>query len=127
VIAAGIVVALAASVANAFAVVFQAGEDKRSPAGQAGRFALFGALLRRPRWVAGTGLMVLAWPLQILALGLAPITVVQPTLSASQLVLLAVARLALHERVGRLEALGGLAIVAGVTAVIVSAPHRRAG
>ena len=122
-IAAGILVALAASVANAFAIVLQAGEDRRSPTSQAGRFALFADLLRRPRWVAGTGLMVFAWPLQILALGLAPITVVQPTLSTSQLVLLAVARLKLHEQVGWFEAFGGLAIVTGVTAVIVSAPH----
>ena len=111
-IAAGIAVALAASVANAFAVVFQAAEDRRSPAKQAARFKLLASLARRPRWLAGTGLMVLAWPLQILALGLAPITVVQPTLSASQLVLLAVARFKLGERVGRFEAFGALAIVA---------------
>jgi hypothetical protein len=122
VIAAGIAVALAASVANAFAVVFQAVEDRRSPVSQAARFKLLTTLVQRPRWLAGTGLMVLAWPLQILALGLAPITVVQPTLSASQLVLLAVARFKLHERVGQLEGLGALAIVAGVSAVIVAAP-----
>ncbi|HUA47720.1 MAG TPA: hypothetical protein VMA77_20955 [Solirubrobacteraceae bacterium] len=125
-IAAGIAVALAASVANAFAVVFQAAEDRRSPAKQAARFKLLASLARRPRWLAGTGLMVLAWPLQILALGLAPITVVQPTLSASQLVLLAVARFKLGERVGRFEAFGALAIVAGVTAVIVAAPKHDA-
>jgi hypothetical protein len=47
--------------------------------------------------------MVVAWPLQILALGLAPITVVQPTLATSLLVLLAVARIRLGERIGRAE------------------------
>jgi hypothetical protein len=123
VIAAGIVVALAASVANAFAVVFQAAEDRRSPVSQAGRFSLLRLLLRRRRWVIGTMLMVVAWPLQILALGLAPITVVQPTLAATQLVLLAVARIKLGERVGRLETFGALTIVCGVTGVIVAAPH----
>jgi hypothetical protein len=122
-IAAGIAVALAASVANAFAVVFQAAEDRRSPTAQAGRLALLRSLAHRPRWLAGTGLMVLAWPLQVLALGLAPITIVQPTLSSSQLVLLAVARSKLGERVGRAEAFGALAIVAGVSAVIAAGPR----
>lgn len=121
--AAGIAVALAASVANAFAVVFQAGEDRRSPIGLAARFSLLRLLLRRRRWLLGTALMVLAWPLQILALGLAPITVVQPTLATTQLVLLAVARTKLGERVGPFEAFGALTIAAGVTAVIVAAPH----
>jgi drug/metabolite transporter (DMT)-like permease len=123
VIAAGIAVALAASVANAFAVVLQAIEDRRSPASQAGRFALLRTLIGRPRWLMGTGLMVIAWPLQILALGLAPITIVQPTLASAQLVLLAVARVKLRERVGAPEALGTLAIVIGVTAVIVTSPR----
>jgi drug/metabolite transporter (DMT)-like permease len=123
VIAAGIAVALAASVANAFAVVFQAGEDRRSPVSQAGRFSLLRLLLRRRRWLIGTMLMIVAWPLQILALGLAPITVVQPTLAASPLVLLAVARVKLGERVGAFETFGALCIVCGVTAVIVASPH----
>lgn len=119
----GVVVALAASVANAFAIVLQAGEDRRTSTGQAGRLSLLFTLVHRPRWLAGTGLMVVAWPLQILALALAPITVVQPLLSTTQLVLLAVARAKLHERVGRLEALGALAIVVGVAAVVWAAPR----
>lgn len=122
-IAAGIAVALAASVANAFAVVFQAAEDRRSPASQAGRFSLLRLLVHRRRWLMGTALMVIAWPLQVLALGLAPITVVQPTLAATQLVLLAVARFKLGERVGPVETFGALTIVAGVTAIIVAAPR----
>jgi hypothetical protein len=123
VIAAGIAVALAASVANAFAVVFQAAEDRQAPLSKAGRFSLLTLLARRRRWLMGIALMVLAWPLQILALAWAPITVVQPTLSATQLVLLGIARVNLGERVGALEVFGALTIVAGVTAVIVAAPR----
>jgi drug/metabolite transporter (DMT)-like permease len=67
--------------------------------------------------------MVVAWPLQILALALAPITVVQPLLSTAQLVLLAVAGVKLRERVGILEALGALAVVAGVALVVWAAPR----
>jgi hypothetical protein len=123
VIAAGILVALAAAVANAFAIVYQAAEDRRSPISEGARFSLLARLARRPRWLIGTGLLVVAWPLQILALGLAPITVVQPTLAATQLVLLAVARFRLGEHVGAREVFGALTIVAGITAVIVAAPH----
>jgi drug/metabolite transporter (DMT)-like permease len=121
--AAGILVALAASVANAFAIVLQAAEARQSPLSEGARASLLVRLAHRPRWLAGTGLMVIAWPLQIFALTLAPITVVQPTLAASQIVLLAVARVRLHERVGRLEALGALAIVAGVAALVWAAPR----
>jgi len=122
VIALGVLVALAAAVANAFAVVLQAAEDKQAPISEGGHASLFARLIHRPRWLAGTGLMCVAWPLQILALGLAPITVVQPTLSSSQLVLLAVARTKLGERVGRVEAAGAAAIVAGVALVVWAAP-----
>jgi drug/metabolite transporter (DMT)-like permease len=122
--AAGIALALAASVAYAFATAIEAGEDRKAPLRRGGRLSLFLALARRPRWLAGTGLMILAWPLQILALTFAPITVVQPLLSTTQLVLLAVARTKLKERVGRREALGALAIVAGVAVVVWAAPRR---
>lgn len=67
--------------------------------------------------------MVVAWPLQVLALGLAPITVVQPMLASSLVVLLAVARVRLGERIGRSEGLGGVLIVLGVAAVVWAAPH----
>lgn len=121
--AAGIVVAVTASVANALAVVLQAGEARDSPRSQAGRPSLLLALARRPRWLAGTALMATAWPLQILALAWAPITVVQPTLASGALVLLAVARVRLGERAGRPEVLGAAAIVVGIAAVVWAAPE----
>src|SRR5579875_1925950 len=97
----GIIVALAAAVANAFAIVLQAAESRRSPREQSARAALLIGLARRPRWLAGTGLMMLAWPLQIFA----------------------VARIGLRERVGRSELLGASAIVVGVSVVVWAAPR----
>ena len=41
---------------------------------------LIGFLLKRPRWVAGTVLGILGWPLQLLALSFAPLVIVQPAL-----------------------------------------------
>lgn len=119
----GIAAALAAAVANALAVVLQASEARRAPRHEAMRASLLGRLARRPRWLAGTGLMVVGGGLQVLALALAPIAVVQPMLSTGQLVLLAVARFKLGERVGRAEILGSLAIVAGLSAVVAVAPR----
>jgi drug/metabolite transporter (DMT)-like permease len=119
----GVFVAIAAAVANAFAIVLQAGEDRRTPKSQSGRVSLLIGLAHRPRWLAGTALMVVAWPLQILALALAPITVVQPLLSTTQLVLLGVARVKLRERVGLPEVLGAAAIVLGVATVVWAAPR----
>jgi drug/metabolite transporter (DMT)-like permease len=119
----GIAVALAASIANAFAIVLQAAEARQSPLSEGGRAALLFRLARRPRWLAGAGLMVVAWPLQILALALAPITVVQPVLATTQLVLLAMARIRLRERVGWLETLGAAAVFAGAAIVVWAAPR----
>lgn len=121
---AGIALALTAAVANAYAVVMQAAEDRRSSDEQAMRASLLVRLAHRPRWLAGAGLMVVAGVAQITALAFAPIAIVQPMLSTSQLVLLGVARFKLHERVGRSEVLGAVAIVAGLAAVVYAAPHQ---
>jgi drug/metabolite transporter (DMT)-like permease len=123
VVAAGIAIAFAAAVANAFALVIQAAEDRQASLGKGGRFSLLLELAHRPRWLAGTALLIVAWPLQVLALGLAPLTVVQPLLATTQLVLLAVARVKLREQVGWLEYLGALTIVAGVSLVVWAAPR----
>jgi drug/metabolite transporter (DMT)-like permease len=122
-LAAGIAFAVAAAVSNAFAIVLQASEARQAPAAQAGRPGLIAGLIRRPRWLAGTGLQVLSWPLQVLALSFAPITVVQPMLATSQLVLLGAARVELGERVGRREVAAVIAIVVGVAAVVWAAPR----
>lgn len=121
---AGAVIAVGAAIANAFALVLQAVEDRQAPLSEGGRIKLLLRLAHRPRWLAGTALMVIAWPLQLFALALAPITVVQPLLSTTQLVLLAVARARLREQVGWFEALGALLIVAGIAAVVWAAPRQ---
>jgi len=123
-IAFGVLIAFAAAVASAFALVFQAQEARSTSEQEAARFALLWDLARRPRWLAGTGLLVIAWPLQIVSLSFAPLTVVQPVLATFQLILVVIARFYLRERVGRTEWLGALAVTAGVTLVIAGAPHR---
>jgi hypothetical protein len=120
----GILIAFSAATANAFALVLQSQEARGSFEQDAARFSLLWALARRPRWVAGTALLVIAWPLQIVSLSFAPLTVVQPVLATFQLILVAIARFQLRCAIGVTEWLGALAVTAGVTFVIVAAPHR---
>jgi hypothetical protein len=123
-IVAGIVLALAAAIASAFALVLQSQEARGTADDLAGHFSLLRLLMRRPRWLLGTGLLVLAWPLQIVSLSFAPLTVVQPVLATFQLILVAIARFQLRCAIGAREWLGALAVTAGVTLVILAAPHR---
>jgi drug/metabolite transporter (DMT)-like permease len=88
------------------------------------RVALAFSLIRRPRWLLGTGLSIIGWPLQVLALLLAPLVLVQPALAAGLLVLMFVAQRMLGEHVGRYEYLAMSAIVAGVIGAALTAPPR---
>jgi drug/metabolite transporter (DMT)-like permease len=126
VIGAGVAAAVAAALMNAYGVVLQAAEAHESSESRAMRGSLLLRLARRPRWLAGTGLMLLAGGCQLTALAFAPISVVQPMLATSQLALLAIARLKLRERVGPSEFLGVLAILAGVIVIVIVAPGHTA-
>jgi hypothetical protein len=123
-VAVGILIAFAAATANAFALSLQAQEASGTGEEYAGRFSLLRLLGRRPRWVLGTFLLILAWPLQIVSLSFAPLTVVQPVLATFQLILVAIARFQYKAAIGAREWLGALAVTAGVALVILAAPHR---
>ena len=86
------------------------------------RLALAVSLIRRARWLLGTGLSILGWPLQVLALYLAPLVVVQPALAVGLLALMFMGERMLHERPGRYEYLAMGAIVAGVVGAGLCAP-----
>src|SRR5204862_3130770 len=100
----------------------QAIEAKTSPGEQALRFSLLKTLAQRPRWVIAVGLTIAGWPLQLWALSLAPITVVQPTLALGLILLLVLGVTVLHEHVGPRECVAVALVIAGVVAVAFSAP-----
>jgi hypothetical protein len=85
--------------------------------------SLLGCLARRPRWRGGIALSVFAVSSQILALTLAPLTVVQPADAAGLLLLLTGSRV-LGEQVGRREVTAVVGIVVGITVIAVAAPSR---
>jgi drug/metabolite transporter (DMT)-like permease len=118
---AGIGVALAAACCYELAYVVQALEARQAGDGARIEATLLGRLLRRPRWVAGTALSGVGALLQIWALTLAPLTVVQPTLALGLVLLLVLSATVLHEPVGRRERVGVAAIVVGVAVVALTA------
>jgi hypothetical protein len=120
----GIVAAVAASTLYSLGVALQAMDAKRTPHSEHLHPALALNLLRRTRWLAGTGLSMLGWPLQVVALLLAPLVVVQPTLAVGLLVLLFLAQRMLDEHAGRREHIAMCAIVLGVAGTALCAPAR---
>jgi drug/metabolite transporter (DMT)-like permease len=117
----GIAVALAAACCYELAYVVQALETRQAGGGERIEATLLGRLLRRPRWVAGTALSGVGALLQIWALTLAPLTVVQPTLALGLVLLLVLSATVLHEPVGRRERVGVAMIVLGVAVVALAA------
>jgi hypothetical protein len=123
----GIGAAVGASSLYSLGIALQAMDAKEAPHDQHLRLALAWRLVRRARWLLGTGLSILGWPLQIVALLLAPLVVVQPALAAGLLVLMFLAQRMLHEHAGRTEYVAMAAIVIGVIGAGLAAPPRHTG
>jgi drug/metabolite transporter (DMT)-like permease len=120
----GIGAAIGASTLYSVGIALQAMDAKEAPHDEHLRLALVLGLLRRVRWMTGTVLSIFGWPLQVLALLLAPLAVVQPALAAGLLVLMLIAERMLGERAGRYEYLAVSAIVLGVVGAALCAPDR---
>jgi drug/metabolite transporter (DMT)-like permease len=118
----GALAACAASSMYNLGVALQALEARVVPAAHSLRPSLVGRLLRRPRWLAGTALGLLGWPLQAAALLLAPLTVVQPALAFGLALLLVLGARTLHERIGARDVLAVAAIIGGVAFLAAVAP-----
>ena len=87
-LALGIVAAVGASLLYNTSIALQALEAREVPGEHALRPSLIGRLLRNRRWLGATALGLLGWPLEIAALLLAPLTVVQPCLASGLILLL---------------------------------------
>jgi drug/metabolite transporter (DMT)-like permease len=120
----GIVAAVAASLLYNTSIALQALEAREVPGEHSLRPSLIGRLVRNRRWLAATAIGLAGWPLEIVALLLAPLTVVQPCLASGLVFLLWLGATRLGERPGRREALAVVAVVIGVAGVAVAAPER---
>ncbi len=123
-VALGIVAAVGASLLYNASIAFQALEAREVPGEYSLRPSLIGRLVRNRKWLGATALGLIGWPLEIGALLLAPLTVVQPCLASGLILLLWLGVKRLGERPGRRELLAVGAIIAGVAGVALAAPER---
>lgn len=124
-LAAGFGLALGAAACYDTGYALQAVDARRASPHLALRPSLLGYLLRQPLWVGATALSLVGWPLQILALEHAPLTLVQPTLALGLVLLLALGARILGEPVGRREVAAVLVIIAAVGVIAWAAPQER--
>lgn len=123
-LALGIAAAVTASLLYNTSIALQALEAREVPREHGLRPSLLGRLLRNRRWLGATALGLLGWPFEIVALLLAPLTVVQPCLASGLLLLLWLGATRLGERPGRRELAAVGAIVIGIGGVAWAAPER---
>lgn len=122
-------VGLAFAVAFASAVIayggsaMQAFEARTVPRRESLRLGLLVTLVRRPLWAGGTLLNIGAFGLQVFALSLASLAIVQPTLAAGLVVLAAIAWWKLGESVDARTGVGIAAIIGGLVGLAFVAPR----
>jgi drug/metabolite transporter (DMT)-like permease len=123
-LALGIICAIGASALYNTSIALQALEAREVGHEHALRASLIGRLIRNPRWLVATLIGLLGWPLEIVALLLAPLTVVQPCLASGLVLLLFLGVTRLGETPGRREYASVAAIVVGVGGIAWAAPDR---
>lgn len=102
----------------------QAFEARQVPREQSLRAGLLFTLLRKPLWLGGTALNIAAFGLQVVALALASLAVVQPTLALGLVVLVGIAVWKLDEEIELRTLVGIGAIIAGLVGLALVAPKR---
>jgi len=111
-----------ASVLYNSGLLLQADASRREPVGGSFSPGLLGRLLQRRRWLAGTAVAALGWPLHALALSDAPLTVAQPLLGVGLVVPLVFGARMLGESVQRRDVLAVGTLATGVALLVAVAP-----
>lgn len=83
--------------------------------------ALLRTVLLDPAWMVGFALMSCGLGFQVVALTLAPVSVVQPVIGSGVVILVALSAVVLRERLGRLELGCVLVVVVAIGAIALSA------
>jgi len=123
-VALGALAAAGASTCYETSYALQALEARRVRIFHTVDVSLLARLARRPLWLGAIALAVLGWPIQLVALSLAPLTLVQPVIALGVVLLLVLAARMLHERIGARELLCCAGLVLGVAGIAWAAPAR---
>lgn len=119
---AAVMVALLATSAYHVGLILEKRALRQMPAIDARHgVALLRIVASTPAWLSGFAFMLCGFGLQVLALDLAPVSVVQPVLGSGVVVLLVLSRLVLRERLGRAELACVLAMAAAIIVIALSA------
>jgi len=124
---AGTALALASATMFALGIVLQAEVATVAPAADALRMRLLVRLARSPRWLAGAVATLAGWSLQVAALVLAPVTVVQPAHAFTVVAVLVLAWAMAGERLGRRETAAACVLAGGIAVIAALSPARTAG
>ena len=116
-----VLLALASAAAFGTSVVLQHREAASTPAADALHLRLLTRLARRPVWLAGIAASGTAFILQTAALRHGSLVVVQPLLTSALVFALALVALSTRRRLTVREWVAVLAVVAGVSTLIVAA------
>lgn len=113
--------ALVAAVCFALSAVLQQQSARAAPKSESLHFRLLLSLARRRSWLAGVGLMNLAYALESLALGLGNVTLVEPVIVTELVFALVIGARIRGRRAGPQEWIGAIFVVGGVTAFLAAA------
>jgi drug/metabolite transporter (DMT)-like permease len=123
----GVILAVAAALCFEGSYLLLAAQARRVERARRPGGAFLAALARRPLWLLAMGLNGVAFGLELVALRLASVIVVQPVLAFGLVGLVAAAGLILGEHVGPGALLAAGAVSAGVALVIIGGPKHTAG
>jgi drug/metabolite transporter (DMT)-like permease len=117
-----VLLSLGAALGYAISSVLQQRAAASQPAGYAMRATLIVRLLRRPLWLAGKAVDIVATILQAIAIHLGSLIVVEPLLASGLLFALPLGAAVAGTRLGRQDWQGALALTAGLAVFTVAAP-----
>lgn len=110
---------LAAAFGFAAAAVLQQAEAARHDPSDAGGGVLLLRLLAQPLWLLGLAAYVAAYALQLWAVSLGPVVIIQPLIAAQLVFALVLGTLFMGRHAARSEWWGALAVTAGLAGFIV--------
>lgn len=95
----------------------------RAPGRQVARAGFLLHLVRQPRWLIGSAAVVLGASLHLIALSGAPLTVIQPLGVTGLLFAIVLSAVFNRQRVGLSQIVAGVAVMGGLTGVLLLFPH----